>query len=106
MKPSEISWNFSLSVSAYQVSNACVCMKERRHIAAEIIRYFFHNIGSSKADLSISENTFGSEGLQLLQFADGWVIFFNPGEVFEGFGYIHYPLISENTRHSGKRGWL
>lgn len=97
LTPSEICGNFSLSVNAYQISSACVYMKERRHIAAEIL-YFFHKIGPSKADLSTSENTFDSEGLHLLQFADGWVLFFNPGEVSKGFQRFRIHSLSTYLR--------
>lgn len=70
LKPSEISGSFSLFLNVYQTCNACICMKESGHITPEML-YFFQKIGPSDSNLSISENTFGSEGLHLLQFAYG-----------------------------------
>ena len=104
LKPSEISGNLSLFLKVYQTSNACVCMKERGHITPEML-YVSQKTGPSNLNLSISENTFGSEGLHLLQFADGWVLFSNRSEVLQGFRYIHYALLLllENTQRSRKR---
>lgn len=67
-------------------------MKERGHIAPEML-YFFQKVGPSNSNLSIFENSFDSEGLHLLQFADGWVLLSNPGEILEGFRDVHYPLL-------------
>lgn len=103
LKPSEISGNFSLFLNVYQTSNAYVCIKERGHITPEMLWFFPENRPSS--NMSISENTFGSEGLHLLQlqmFEFSSLILVKSWKVSDT---LIYPLllILESAQCSGKR---
>lgn len=65
LESSEISGNFWLFLNVYQTSNAYVCMEERGHITSKMLCFIPENRRSS--NMATSENTFGSEGLHLLQ---------------------------------------